>query len=52
MEENKHKLFAEIDRDTFLKLVNYLKPNELKADWLKSLVEHACVCEKWRAEQA
>lgn len=48
MEDNKHKLFAEIDQDTFLKLV---KLNKLQHDWLKSLVEHACNCEKWRAEQ-
>ena len=51
MEDSKSKLFAEIDRDTFLKLVKLNKPNELQADWLKTLVEHACVCEKWREEQ-
>ena len=55
MEENKQKkhepLFVEIDTDTILKLVKLNKPNELQADWLKILVEHACVCEKWRAEQ-
>ena len=50
MEDSKHRLFAEIDQDTFLKLVKLNKPNELQSDWLKLLVEHACVCEKWRAE--
>ena len=51
MEDSKHRLFAEIDQDTFLKFVKLNKPNELQHDWLKLLVEHACVCEKWRAEQ-
>ncbi len=51
MEENNHRFFAEIDRDTFLKFVELNKPNDLKADWLKSLVEHVCDCEKWREEQ-
>lgn len=46
MMEDKHRLFAEIDQDTILKLN---KPNEIQSDWLKSLVEH--VCEKWRAKQ-
>ena len=50
MEENKDRLFAEVDLNTILKLVKLNTPNELQADWLKSLVEHACVCEKWRAE--
>jgi len=48
MEDSKHRLFAEIDQETFLKLV---KLNKLQSDWLKSLVEHACNCEKWREEQ-
>ena len=51
MEDNKQKLFAEIDQDTFLKLVKLNKPHELQSDWLKLLVEHACVCDKWREEQ-
>ena len=51
MEENKHKLFAEIDKETFLKLVKLNRPHELRADWLKTLVEHACVCEKWREKR-
>jgi hypothetical protein len=51
MEDSKNKLFAEIDRDTFLKLVKLNRPNELQADWLKSLIEHVCGCEKWREEQ-
>ena len=52
MEDSKQdKLFAEIDQNTILKLVKLNKPNELQADWLKTLVEHACVCEKWKEEQ-
>lgn len=51
MEDSKHRLFAEIDQDTILKLVKLNKPNELQSDWLKSLVEHVCNCEKWREEQ-
>lgn len=49
--QNKNRIFAEIDLNTILKLVKLNKPNELQSDWLKSLVEHACVCEKWREEQ-
>lgn len=49
--QDKHRIFAEIDQDTILKLVKLNRPNELQPDWLKSLIEHACVCEKWRTEK-
>ena len=52
MKDIKRRIFAEIDQDTILKLVKLNTPNELQADWLKILVDHACVCEKWREEQA
>ena len=51
MTEQDNKIFVRIDLDVVKQLQNLAKPQEISPDLITKVIQHACVCEKWCAEQ-
>ena len=53
MEDSKqdNKIFVRIDLNVVKQLQDLANPQEISPDLITKVIQHACVCEKWRAEQ-
>ena len=51
MTEQDNKIFIRIDLDVVKQLAILAHPQEIYPDLITKVIQHAHVCEKWRAEQ-
>lgn len=51
MTEQDNKIFVRIDLDVVKQLQDLANPQEISPDLITKVIQHAHVCDKWRAER-